>query len=370
MKARSNERVEREHERRVLAVGALEASCDRQATKHALAAACRVVERSIRRWAQKRREGDLEPKLPGPRPRAVERGTRQGVIALLVALGPFASVDAVRALFGEVPFAMIRSMKQRFKRILRRRRGRSERRLTWFEPGRVWACDFTKPKAKLPGKNRLLFVVRDLASGYRLAAVPCKGERAQVACDTLRALFAAHGAPLVLKHDNGPGFRAHATQRLLEEHEVQSLASPVYRPQYNGSVERSLGWTKVRTEHLAQLAGHAGVWTQENIEQARAQANATLRPWGARGPTPHAAFHGRRPITPDERQAFKETMHALLQQELMTRMDERGRIITSTPYEVMRRRSIMRALITCGYLKIRRGRNSTPVSMASPDRIS
>jgi len=54
----------------------------------------------------------------------------------------------------------------------------------------------------------------------------------------------------------------------------------------------------------------------------------------------------------------------------MTRTDELGRILTDTPFEVMQRRSIMRALIRCGYLKIRRGRNSTRLSMVPPDRIS
>jgi transposase InsO family protein len=370
MRRERNERVERAHARRLLAVRTLEAAPDRQGTKQALAEVHEVDERSVRRWAQKHRNGTLRATPPGPAPRTVDRATRQGVIALLVALGPFASVATIRALFATVPFSRIRSMKQRMKRVLDRRRGRGERRLTWYRPGRTWAMDFTHAKGRLAGKDRCLLVVRDLASGYRLAAVPCRGERTHAVIETLRALFSLFGAPLVIKHDNGPAFRAEATQDFLERNRVLSLASPIYRPQYNGSIERSLGWTKVRIEHLAASKGHAGAWRREDVERAREQANATLRPWGPRGPTPHAAFEGRGAISPREREAFQRTVRKRFQDELLTHKDELGRLITDTPFEVMRRKAIMRALIQHRYLKIRRGRISKPISSAAPDRIS
>jgi hypothetical protein len=257
---------------------------------------------------------------------------------------------------------MIGRMKKRLARILGKRRGRHERRLTWFEPGTTWAMDFTQPKAKLPGKNKRLFVVRDLASGYRLACVACRGERSGTVIKALEALFSAHGAPLVIKHDNGKAFLAHATQDLLEEHGVEPLPSPFYRPQYNGSCERSLGWTKTRIEHLADRNGHPGVWREEDIEQARVQANATLRPWGAKGPTPGEAFERRRPITTKQREAFRELVDKRTQFELLQRADELGRIITDTPFEVMRRKALTHALREHGYLEVRRGRFSTPDS--------
>ena len=356
MRTTCNIRVEREHEARLLAVAAVGESEDRPAQRRRIAQMRGVNERSVRRWEQRQREGTLAATPPGPKPTVLDWETRQGVIALLVALGPLAGVDAVRAIFEGVPYRMIRSMKQRLARVLRRRKGRTERRLTWFEPGSVWAMDFTKPGAKLPGKQRCLLMVRDLASGRRLASVPCRGERAAVVGSTLRALFAAHGAPLVMKFDNGPGFRAHDTGHLLEERGVVALASPVYRPQYNGSMERSLGWAKVRIEYLAAKQGHPRVWTEENIDQAREQANVTLRPWGARGPTPFEAFAQRQTITKKKRRAFKQTVDRRIQELLKTQMDDAGTLQTEIPYEVTERKAITHALHKHGYLKIRRGR--------------
>jgi hypothetical protein len=60
----------------------------------------------------------------------------------------------------------------------------------------------------------------------------------------------------------------------------------------------------------------------------------------------------------------------LFEDELLTHKDELGRLITDTPFEVMKRKAIMRALIEHRYLKIRRGRISKPTSGAAPDRIS
>ena len=80
------------------------------------------------------------------------------------------------------------------------------------------------------------------------------------------------------------------------------------------------------------------------------------------GPTPGEAFEERRPITPSERRAFKQTVDRRIQEELMTHMTEDGRLITETPFEVISRRSITHALKEHGYLDIRRGRKSTPLS--------
>ena len=234
MKVMMSAKAIKRHERRVMAVRVIEVSKEENAAKRSVARAFKVTTRSIRRWLKRQREGRLHPVRLGRPPREVDRCTRQGVIALLAALGPLASVSSVRALFSEVPYRTIGRFKKRLACVRRRRRGLHEGRLTWFEPGRVWAMDFTWPKAKLPGRNNKLFVVRDLASGARLACVACRGERAITVIRTLKKLFLAHGAPLVLKHDNGGAFLAHKTLNMLEENDVHSLPSPVYRPQYSG----------------------------------------------------------------------------------------------------------------------------------------
>ena len=148
----------------------------------------------------------------------------------------------------------------------------------------------------------------------------------------------------------------------MTKNEVRSLPSPVYRPQYNGSCERSLGWAKIRIENIAEREGHPGIWTEENIEQARLQANAMLRPWGPKGSTPGEAFEQRRPITPTERTAFKETVDQRIQETLLTHAEEDGTLSVKTTIEVITRRAITYALRKHGYLQIWRGRESTPLS--------
>ena len=205
---------------------------------------------------------------------------------------------------------------------------------------------------------------------YRLACVPCKGEKSSTVIKTLGLLFGALGAPLVLKHDGGPGFIAQATQTFLEEHEVHSVRSPAYTPQYNGSIERSLGWDKERIEQIAEQAGHAGVWRKDDIERARLQANATLFPRALGGLTPDEAFGARSPITAKERKGFQRTVDELTQLELRKHQDESGRLIVRVGFETLERRAITRALVKHGYLTIRRGRISTPFPQPQPDRNS
>lgn len=355
MRAPVSATVVLKHELRVQAVRAVLGAADQRAERRRVAEQRGVHERTVRRWVNAYQAGVLAPKRTGPRPRPIPREERRGILAMLLTLGALATVRQIRDSFSDVPYRMIERMKRRFQAFTDRRRRRGEQRLAWRGAGRVWAMDFTWPKAKLPGQKRCLLVIRDLASGCRLACVPCKGERSAIVVETLERLFALHGAPLVLKFDNGPGFKARRTLDFLESRDVQALPSPTYRPQYNGSIERSLGWTKKRIEQLALQAGHPGHWTAEDIERAREQANLTLKPWGVRGPTPEKYFGRRGVITRKERERFKRTVRKRIQALLEMQTDELGRLITDTPYETTERRAITHALAKCGYLRIRRG---------------
>lgn len=81
-------------------------------------------------------------------------------------------------------------------------------RLTWTQAGVVWAADFAWPPEVIEGRYPRLLSVRDLASGMQLAWQPVSGESAAETCSVLRGLFGEHGAPVVLKMDNGPAFRS------------------------------------------------------------------------------------------------------------------------------------------------------------------
>jgi transposase InsO family protein len=114
----------------------------------------------------------------------------------------------------------------------------------------VWAVDFnfTGPRPAIAGRYRYLLAVRDLASGRQLMWRPVEAATGEVARDALAALFAEHGAPVVLKCDNGSAFTSAVVEEMLAEHEVAGLFTPPHWPRYNGSVEAGIGSLKERTD--------------------------------------------------------------------------------------------------------------------------
>ena len=351
-----------EIERRLLALRLCESLGDTAAARRCVATAMRVTERTLRRWAKRKRVGERLVKRRGRPPQPVSQERRQGLIAALLRLGPCAGVAVVRGLFSDVPYRTIAKMKRRFARAIQRRRGWYRKRLRWLRAGAVWAMDFTQPKARLPDAGKRLYLVRDLASGAQLAAVPCVGERANVVCMVLATLFLLFGPPLVVKHDGGSAFRAEATQLLLRDHAVVPLRSPRRTPQYNGSCERSGGTLKQRVAHLAWADGHPDRWTHADIAEALLQANTTARPRGANRSTPAEAFARRRPIDDRERQAFKRTREQAIARAVKTHESKHGTMPTCTECDAIVRKATQHALCEHGYLEFRRGRISTPIS--------
>jgi len=323
-------------------------------------------ERTLRRWQNRWRNGQAIVRPRGRPPTSVSRSRRQQIIAALVRLGPCAGVPVMRGLFGDVPYRAIAKLKRRFVSVIQKRHGWYRKRLLWTTAGSVWAMDFTHPKAQLPGDHDRLFLVRDLASGAQLAAVPCSGERALVVCAVLTVLFAL-GAPLVLKHDGGSAFVAKITHALLQAHDVRSLRSPPYTPQYNGACERSGGTLKKRIAHAALLAGHPTHWTCADIAEAMYLANTTSRPRGANGATPAEAFALRSCVTPECRSAPKPTRTRQIARALKTHGAIFDKMPTCAEHATIVRRATQHALCKHGYLTFRRGRISTPVSTWKAD---
>jgi transposase InsO family protein len=115
------------------------------------------------------------------------------------------------------------------------------RHLTWHVPGSVWSLD----DAKLAGcADHQLHQVQDLASRYKFT--PLVGE--QVLGETvalhLEQLFERHGAPLVLKRDNGSNLNHQAVDEVLRRYLVIPLNSPPHYPPYNGGMEHAVGELK------------------------------------------------------------------------------------------------------------------------------
>jgi hypothetical protein len=116
-----------------------------------------------------------------------------------------------------------------------RRKAAAMGRIEWRVPGAVWSLDDT-------GSRRRGFVhqVQDLASRYKFP--PPAGDampHGEEVAENLERLFERHGAPLVVKRDNGGNLNHGAVDALLDRYLVIPLNSPPYWPGYNGGIERA-----------------------------------------------------------------------------------------------------------------------------------
>jgi hypothetical protein len=167
-------------------------------------------------------------------------------------------------------------------------------------------------------------------------------------------LFDEHGAPLVVKCDNGSAFISDAFQAFLAERGVLLLYSPPRKPAYNGAVERANGVLKTYTQQHAAAEAHPFRWTSDDVEAARQLANTMSRPWGYRGVTPDEAWRARKPIGDEQRQAFQ----AAAERE---RLSARGDLGLPPTGELSRddqarldRLALQRALCALDYLEMHR----------------
>jgi len=271
------------------------------------AASLRLPLRTLSRWRQNWRRTGLTTRPQGRPQIRASRGQRSAVLSTLVQIGPHAGLPTLRACHAGLAPAVLARIQRRFRRVWRRRQRTWQTRLRWTTAGTVWAMDFTRPDRPIDGVHRRVLVVRDLASGFTLLALPCRSECALVVSEALAGLFALHGPPLVLKSDNGSAFVEQHLQRLLAENSVLQLFSPPCWPRYNGTCERGLGWLKVRARHLAQLDLRPDTWSSSDLARARAVANELSRPKGWDKPSPAQAWNARAAITPQQRRALCES---------------------------------------------------------------
>jgi transposase InsO family protein len=335
--------------------------------------------RTLRRWRARWRQERLRARGRGRPAHRADRALRMRVLALLELLGPRVGVRPLQALCPGLARREVADLLRRYRRAWRRRRDLRARRLHWARAGTVWAIDFSEPPQPVEGCYAQLLAVRDQASGYQLAWLPTADESADTAAAALAALFREHGAPLVLKSDNGSAFISGAAEALLAAWGVVPLFSPPRTPRYNGACEAGIGSMKARTHHEAAARGRPGEWTCDDAEAARRQANETARPHGLRGPTPEEAWHARAPLPPEERAAFV-ALAARLEAEARREQGYPAEgNLSRTAQAAVRRVAVRRALEALGLLSIRAGRGPAPAGtgdgrlgsgreMAGPER--
>jgi transposase InsO family protein len=238
--------------------------------------------------------------------------------------------------------------------------------LSWKRPGAVWAVDFTQAPSPIEGWFRYILSVRDLSSGKHLLALPCRDVCAATAVGALQRLMEEHGAPLVIKMDNGSAFIAAELRRLLADYGVTPLYSPPRTPRYNGAAEAGIGGLKARIQRLATVAGRAGRWTCEDVERARCLGNAHGRPFGRDEPTPDEAWARRQPATPEEVDAFREALAKSRDEVRATRVGEPGR----SRVALEERTAVSHALRELGYVELKTRRIPQPFSAALLAKIA
>jgi transposase InsO family protein len=218
--------------------------------------------------------------------------------------------------------------------------------LTWRLPGAVWAMDHTEAPDRSP-----IIAVRDLASGQVLEWLESRPTSEGV-LEVLHPLIEEAGAPLVFKSDRGSAFTAHATEEFLNSRGIIHLLSPPRYPSYNGAIESTIRWMKLRTRHQAWLLGSAESWSAEVLERAKEIANAHVSSPGREAPD---AIWKARPVIPDAfRKAFTESVEACEAALLAEAWLDPSGVEEPEDRAKARRMAIERALVAHGILHITR----------------
>jgi len=328
-----------------------------------------LAPRTLRHWQHDGRAQQRALALGRPAARAPRR-ERQAVLEILGELGPGVGVPTLRGCCPTLARAELADFLRRYRRVWRRRHQEAWHVLRWPQPGRVWAIDYAEPPLPIDGVYGALLAVRDLASGRQLLWLPVQDPVAGEVVGALASLFAVHGAPLVLKSDNGSPFCAGSTRALLAALGVIALFSPPRTPRYNGAAEAGIGSLKTRTETHSVRQGRPGWWTWNDVAAARAEANATARPQGPSGPTPDASWNTRRPVTPAERHLFQAAVARLRTQEREDYQLAMEGPLSLTQEAIVERRAVRRALEERGYLLYSRRRLPLPIRRRKAARIT
>lgn len=178
-----------------------------------------VKSRTLNRWNRELPPGDI-----GRPPKNVPRQARAPLLEEIEKHGE--NVSRLYEVFPTISRSAIADFTIFW--LLCQNRVKNEIQLQWLKPGSVWAMDFLERETSL--NYDFVFNVRDLASGKVLAARATKEQTAQAVCDILQELFHRHGAPLVIKSDNGHEFIARNVAALVRQYRTTHLFSPAYFP--------------------------------------------------------------------------------------------------------------------------------------------
>ena len=189
-------------------------------------------------------------------------------MAAILRKDPACGVPQLRRKIPGLPKNSTAAYIRRLKRVRGRRCRRNWRVLQWLVPGAVWAIDGTWFDRPVGDNGRRALVVVEMHSRRTLCVDSVPGERASAVIACLQRLIARHGAPLVLKADNGSALIARCLARFCRRHGIRLLHSPVRRPRWNGTCEVSGRWAKARASTAACLRGSPDRLCQADLDCA------------------------------------------------------------------------------------------------------
>lgn len=250
----------------------------------ALCTAAMLPYPTFMRWNGRVRRGAPPLRKPGPKP--VGELNLAGLQAQLRELehGPRRS-HGTTALYAEHRSQISRRAFQRLleetRREVLRERQADQRRIDWRVPGTVWSVDPTELVIGGAGvrQKHWLLPVLDLASRYKLRPLLSPQLTGEIVAARLDELFQRHGAPLVLKRDNGSNLNCEAVNEVLSRWLVIPLNSPPHYPPYNGSIERSQRDLKsvLRPELPVEAPGEVRGLVAENVHELNHRPRRCLR---------------------------------------------------------------------------------------------
>jgi hypothetical protein len=190
------------------------------------------------------------------------------VLAQLLAWRPAQGLSTLREQLPGLPRNATADFVRWWRQLRQQHQRRRWCRLHWQVPGAVWAIDGTWLDHPAPPFDRQALLVVELHSKKVLTLQAVTGECAEEAERVLEALIAEHGAPLVLKLDNGSGFLAGRFADCCRRHGITLLHSRPRTPRDNGCCEVSVRWAKLRAKVAAERRGAGGVFCQADLDAA------------------------------------------------------------------------------------------------------
>jgi transposase InsO family protein len=325
---------------------------------------------TLRSWARSWEARRLAP-IPVGRPTVDScQWLRQQILAVLGLVGAEIGVPTLQEMFPEAARRELEDLHARYQQVHKRKGMAVIHALRWIYPGAVWAMDFTTPPVPIDGKYPHVLLVRDLASGRQLLALPVEEATADAVVKALSRLLTQFESPLIMKCDNGSHFTAGEVRQLLNERGILQLFSPPYTPQYNGACEAGVGSLETRAHHEAARHDRVGDWTCDDVEAARRQANETARPHGLHGPTPDDLWARREPFSALDREYVRLTVARLVDAVRAQRGLLPGIDLSEPQQESINRVAIGLACVELGLVLIRRKRIPVRVKRWRVRRVS